>query len=78
MKFFQTLEVKAVRLSSLLSTPSHVRIIRRLALIPLMVYALGVPVEVYSHGSVFLVADGWLPYEVVGLVVCAFVALTDW
>lgn len=47
----------------------------RLSLIPLAVYALGTPLELLYHGSVLLHADGWLPYEVVGLSVALAIAV---
>ena len=47
----------------------------RFSLIPLGVYALGTPVELLVRGDVTLLRDGWLPFEVMGLVVSLSVAV---
>jgi hypothetical protein len=47
----------------------------RFALIPLIVYAIGTPLELYVHHTISLVADGWLPYEIVGLSICLVLAV---
>lgn len=49
--------------------------IGRLAIIPLLVYALGTPLELYIHRAIFLVADEWLPFEIVGLSACIILVI---
>lgn len=50
------------------------RWIGRLALVPLGVYAIGIPVQVLVRGSGVVVRDGLLPFEVAGLVACLVLA----
>ena len=52
-----------------------IRWLARFALIPLCVYGLGVPIELLGHGSITLVADGWLPFELIGLSFCSMLAI---
>ena len=47
----------------------------RLALIPLAIYALGVPIELESHRFITLFADGYLPFEIVFLAFCIALVL---
>lgn len=47
----------------------------RLALIPLAVYGIGIPLRLLLMGSVTLYRDGLLPFEVMGLFVSLAVAI---
>jgi hypothetical protein len=42
----------------------------RLAFIPIAVYALGTPAMLYIHKQFTLVADQYLPWELIGLALC--------
>lgn len=43
----------------------------RLAVIPLVVYALGTPLTLQLYGKVVLTADSFLPAEIACLLFCA-------
>jgi hypothetical protein len=55
--------------------PTQLGLVRRVvaicASIPLIIYALGVPIALWRFHAVLLSADGLVSFEVVGLCVCA-------
>lgn len=53
------------------------KVVRLLALVPLLVYAVLTPIGVawdYFHGTLGWHPDALLPFEIVGLTLCALVA----